>query len=300
VAFDDGFHRFQSNGRGIIQSSGCKFLLHLLERNSDIGYPPDLGGNMKPLGDRIRVLREEMDLSQEDLAKRIGIDRVSLSQIENGKRSVKAEELGLIANALNVSADMLLGLTSPPEVRLEKGKPILPMRINVPQQNVQRFKEVLLYILSKVGAKPNVGETVLYKLLYFIDFDYYEKYEEQLIGATYQKNRFGPTPMEFQSIVKEMIAKKELDLIKSPHYKFEQKKYLPRREANLSLFTADQTHLIDEVLNKLSNMTATAISEYSHGDVPWLTTKDGEKIDYESVFYRTPPYSIRTYTSEEL
>jgi len=30
--------------------------------------------------------------------------------------------------------------------------------------------------------------TVLYKILYFIDFDYYEKYEEQLMGALYIKN----------------------------------------------------------------------------------------------------------------
>ena len=29
---------------------------------------------------------------------------------------------------------------------------------------------------------------VLYKILYFIDFDYYEKYEEQLVGA----KRSGP------------------------------------------------------------------------------------------------------------
>ena len=34
--------------------------------------------------------------------------------------------------------------------------------------------------------------TVLYKLLYFIDFDYYEKFEEQLVGATYIKNHLDP------------------------------------------------------------------------------------------------------------
>ena len=43
--------------------------------------------------------------------------------------------------------------------------------------------------------------TVLYKLLYFIDFDYYEKFEDQLVGATYIKNHFGPTPVEFKKIV---------------------------------------------------------------------------------------------------
>ena len=42
-------------------------------------------------------------------------------------------------------------------------------------------------------------------------------------------------------------------------------------------------------------MNAAQISEYSHNDVPWLTTEDGETIEYEAVFYRTPPYSVKEY-----
>ena len=53
--------------------------------------------------------------------------------------------------------------------------------------------------------------------------------------------------------------------------------------------------LIDDVLNRLSDMTAAQISEYSHNDVPWLTTEKGKAIEYESVFYRNPPYSLREY-----
>ena len=64
------------------------------------------------------------------------------------------------------------------------------MEIRVQEKNIKKFKEVLLYILEKVGAKPNVGESVINKLLYFIDFDYYERFEENLTGATYIKNHF--------------------------------------------------------------------------------------------------------------
>ncbi|QQS18171.1 hypothetical protein IPL68_06065 [Candidatus Saccharibacteria bacterium] len=56
----------------------------------------------------------------------------------------------------------------------ETTEEIIPRDID-PQTNPEKLREVLLYVLGKVGAKPNVGETVLYKLLYFIDFDYYEK-----------------------------------------------------------------------------------------------------------------------------
>jgi uncharacterized phage-associated protein len=171
----------------------------------------------------------------------------------------------------------------------------LKPRINVPQKNVRKFREVLIYILNEVGSKPNVGETVLYKLFYFIDFDFYEKFEEQLLGATYAKNKYGPTPIEFQEIVKMMIDNEEITKVKGKYYKYPQTKYLPLREPDLSLLTALEIKTVDEVLSRLSHMDAKTISEYSHKDVPWLTTEDNEIIEYESVFYRTAPYSQRTY-----
>jgi len=40
-------------------------------------------------------------------------------------------------------------------------------RISVPTLKLNKFKNVLLYILERCAGKPNVGETVLNKLLYF-------------------------------------------------------------------------------------------------------------------------------------
>jgi uncharacterized phage-associated protein len=172
------------------------------------------------------------------------------------------------------------------------------MRISVPQKNLQKFKEVLLYILNKVGSKPNIGETVIYKLLYFMDFDFYEKYEEQLIGATYMKNQYGPTPIEFAKIVEQMIKKGEIEKVKSDYFNYPQTKYLPRNKPDLMRLKATEIGVIDDVLNRLSEMNASQISAYSHEDVPWITTGDGEVIEYESVFYRTPPYSVRAYAED--
>ena len=112
------------------------------------------------------------------------------------------------------------------------------------------------------------------------------------------KNHHGPTPIEFRAVIEEMVSAKELECVQSKYFNFPQRKYLPHRASDLSLLTGEELQLIDDVLNKLSNMTATEISEYSHGDVPWITTPNGEKIDYESVFYRTAPYSVRDYSTE--
>ncbi|MBI4378221.1 MAG: DUF4065 domain-containing protein [Nitrospinae bacterium] len=254
------------------------------------------------IGHRIKILREKTAMSQDMLSQKMDISRPAVSQIESGERKISADELQKLSQIFHVAADDLLNPTKEPEVHLHKGKEEKAakpqMRISVPQKNLQKFKEVLLYILNKVGAKENIGETVIYKLLYFIDFDFYEKYEEQLIGATYIKNKYGPTPVEFVKIIEKMIEDKEIEKVKSEYFNFPQTKYLPCRKPDLTKLKANEIEVIDDVLNRLSDMNANQISAYSHNDVPWMTTEDGEAIEYESVFYRTLPYSVRAYAEE--
>jgi len=254
------------------------------------------------IGARIKELRSEKGISQERLAELLDVSRPTISQMESGERKISAEELDALAEIFNISADSLLNREEEPKVILQKvtrdRRPRSRIRINVPQKSVEKLKEVLLYILNKVGSKPNVGETVIYKLLYFIDFDFYEKYEEQLVGATYVKNNYGPTPLEFQKVVEQM-ADRELVRVKSTYFSFPQTKYLPLRKPDLTKLRANEIEVIDSVLNRLSDMNASQISEYSHDDVPWLTAEDGGIIEYESAFYRVAPYSVREYEDYE-
>ena len=255
----------------------------------------------------IQQLRRKYNLTQEFLASKLGISRPTYMQIERGERDLTITEAQKLADIFDIPfEDFLRGreniAASVNIAENNKKKPAQrakeEIRISVPQKNLIKFKEVLLYILSKVGGKPNVGETVLYKLLYFIDFDYYEKFEEQLIGATYIKNHYGPTPIEFKKIVEQMESKGELETVKSNYFQHEQKKYLPHRSPNLSVLTAQEKEHIDEVLARLSDKNAKELSDYSHGDIPWLIGKLGERLSYESVFYRDEKYSVRNYSDE--
>lgn len=254
------------------------------------------------LGKKIRQLREDRKLSQAELAKVIGTSREIVSNIETGARMPKLGEISELSSFFHCSIDDLISDEGNVEIIVKKSKEAKPeketLRINVPQKNLDKFKEVFLYILNEVGAKPNIGESVLQKMLYFIDFDYYEEHEEQLIGATYIKNKYGPTPIEFIKVIDEMIDAEDLEKVKSRHH-YEQTKYLPLRKADLSNLSANELSTINKVLERLSDMNAKQIAEYSHNDIPWLATDDKEKINYEAVFYRTPPYSVRQYIEED-
>ena len=254
-------------------------------------------------GGRIASLRKKADLSQEDLSRMLGIQRVALSKIENDDRKISADELIKLSQIFNLTVEQLVHPELEPEILVVKEDAEYvnptPLRISVPQRNIAKFKQALLYILNKVGAKPNIGQTVIYKLLYFIDFNYYEKYEEQLIGSKYIKNQHGPTPTEFAKVVGQMKRDGEIEEVKSKYFHHPQNKYLPLKTPDLSKLNANEIKMIDFVLERLSDMNATRISEYSHNDVPWMVAEMGKPMEYESVFYRTPAYSVREKTSEK-
>ncbi len=64
---------------------------------------------------RLRDLREDHDLTQQQLADRLFIRQSTYSQYENGCRSVPLSVLIRLAEFYDTSVDYLLGLTNEPK-----------------------------------------------------------------------------------------------------------------------------------------------------------------------------------------
>jgi transcriptional regulator with XRE-family HTH domain len=254
------------------------------------------------MSDKFKKLIDKHQISQSKLARILDLSRPTIIKILSGKRELRISEADKLAMNLGISTAEIFGETSEVEIILEKKSAKknskIKQRISVPARNVEKFKNALLYITQKIGALPNVGQTVLYKILYFCDFDYYEKYEEQLIGATYIKNHFGPTPREFSAIVKEMIKEEKIEEITTKFFDKDQKKYIPVVAPDLSVFSGRELQHIDEEIARLGHKTAKELSDFSHKDVPWISTVIGKEIPYEAVFYRTKETSVRTYEKD--
>lgn len=249
-------------------------------------------------------LRGDTGMSQQDVAERIGMARATYAGLEAGRRDPNLSELRALSELYNVTVEQLvegkLDATLPaqelPRSAQGLAEEIVPRE--VPKEQAEKFKNVLLYLLDKVGAKPNVGETVLYKLLYFIDFDYYEKYGKSLIGALYIKNHFGPTPVSFKKIVETMQEDDQLDVVSGKFFKYKQRKYMPRVEPNLAGINAQELEHTNDVIQRLGDKTAKELSEYSHKDTPWLATKLGKPIEYQLAMYRTTETSVKEFEDE--
>jgi len=117
---------------------------------------------MTEINQRIKTLRLNIGVSQQKLADMLGVSRPTITQIEAGDRKISSAELVKLSEIFNLSVDQLICLQDEPQVILQNkipGKKMEPrMRINVPQKNLDKFKEILIYILNKVLIKPGRGE----------------------------------------------------------------------------------------------------------------------------------------------
>ena len=65
--------------------------------------------------DRIRAMREDRDLRQQDIADLLHCSQVAYSRYELGKRDIPTDVLVQLSGFYGVSIDYLLGLTDTPK-----------------------------------------------------------------------------------------------------------------------------------------------------------------------------------------
>lgn len=165
--------------------------------------------------------------------------------------------------------------------------------------NIEKFKQVLHYIIHQCGHLENVGKTVLFKILYFTDFDYYELYEDKLTGESYRRFDYGPVPIHFEEAIKELEDEGKIERFAIPSGNFWQQKFLSLEYPSTELLNRKELQRIGDDIDIYSRMNARRISEFSHKDIPYKATKDGDIINYEKVFYRDSFFSVREYEEDD-
>ena len=120
----------------------------------------------KQLGQKIKKLRDERELSQEELAKFIGISRAALSEVERGNRSLDVFELTKIAKIFELSIDELLRNKKAKIKELNKSKYAANANKSIKFES-EKLRELILYILSNFNTKKKLLTSFSYLLIQF-------------------------------------------------------------------------------------------------------------------------------------
>ena len=229
----------------------------------------------------LKRLRISNWLSQEDMSNVLWMSRITYVSIESWKRPLKLNEMQILSENFEIDINQF--------------------NQNQLQENnnewINMIENVILYILSKCAGKPNLGKIVMNKLLYFIDFNYHEKYHESLTESTYIKMPMGPVPKDIDRILWRMQMKNLLTIDQWTYFWYNQTRLIPKAKPNLKTLTVEQLTEIDYVINQYGDKTGKRLTEFSHGDVPWKVTKTiGQEISYGLAHYREWIYRV---TEEE-
>ena len=156
----------------------------------------------------------------------------------------------------------------------------------------KKYQNAVLYLCRKLKGEVR-GKKKLAKLLYFADFDFYEKHQKSITGDVYRALPMGPVPSALEEITGEMKKKKKLAIERIE----EHQGYNPTEvfrciaEPDMSVFDAKEKKMLDRIVLKYGNLTGKQLEELSHAEAPYTAAKPYQEVPYEFTYYRGTDFS---------
>lgn len=144
-----------------------------------------------------------------------------------------------------------------------------------------RLKELILHIADSRLGDSTFGKVKLAKVLYFADFTSFRLFGKPITGITYVKLPRGPVPQSFFEQLDNMEVKGDIFLRVEPYYTYEQHRVIPKREADLTLFSGRDIGLVDKIIHDIAGKSAQQVSELSH-TLAWDIFEMNAPIPYEA------------------
>ncbi|HDR3313513.1 MULTISPECIES: helix-turn-helix domain-containing protein [Bacillus] len=114
------------------------------------------------IGEKIKELRKNSKITQEQLGNAIGVSKMAISYFEKGKKSPGRESLKKIADYFGVTTDYLLGRSEDPELNeeedkvvSEEGKNIMSLIESLPEDERKKAWEQLEMYVTYMQNKKN-------------------------------------------------------------------------------------------------------------------------------------------------
>jgi uncharacterized phage-associated protein len=162
----------------------------------------------------------------------------------------------------------------------------------MPGLNEKKYENAILYLAQKLGGEVR-GKKKLAKLLYFVDFDFFEKYEKMLTGEIYKKLPMGPFPEHLEAILENLSKEGKLDIKLTEEYQ----NYLPTeiyknlKSPDESVFEPQEKEMLDRIALKYGQLNGKDLENLTHAEAPYIGTENNKEIMYELAFYRGTDFS---------
>lgn len=216
----------------------------------------------------IKNLRKERGISQQDVAKRIGISRSSYIALEQGKRDLSLIEAEKISDLFGITLQDMENKTLP---------------------NYYKYKEMILAYLRNSGASDGkLPKTKLAKLLYLADFAWFYNNFKSMSGMQYRRNHYGPVPDMYFRALDELEEEGKINIDRTKDGVALICEARGSEKDALSSISKDELVLIESISRKWQGKRTQEIVDFTHNQLPYKICSPDEIIPYELITQEDP------------
>jgi transcriptional regulator with XRE-family HTH domain len=219
----------------------------------------------------IKKLRSAHNVSQDQIAKAIGVSRPTYAAIESGKQKLDIEEARRLAGFFGIGVDELMSGSI---------------------YNITKYKQmILLYLRINLSPDAKIPKTKLAKLLYLADFSWFYENMESMSGVQYRKIAYGPVPDLFFRIIDELEESGKI-LIDRKNVSGKDMLLISESESNknekIESLSQNEKLLIKNISQKWRNKKTNEIVNFTHNQLPYSLCRENELIPYELITQEDP------------
>ncbi len=153
--------------------------------------------------------------------------------------------------------------------------------------NQKKYKNAVVFYAQRI-RNGTLGKLKMMKLLYYLDFDFFEKYGRSITGDTYLRFENGPVPRMAEKILKTMNGKEIKITSRKVGEGYNNQQHIEplEKDFDMKVFSKEELMMLEEIADKWERFSGSEMKMASHGEAPWIGTKPNRVIDYNLAYYR--------------
>ncbi len=204
----------------------------------------------------IKQLRLEKNISQSEIAQKMGISRTSYISFEQGKRDISLSEAAILADIFGISLEDLKNGVTP---------------------NEEKYKQMILAFLR---LDNKITKTKLAKLLYFADFGWFYSHLNSMSGMSYRKLAYGPVSDAYFRIIDDLFDNGEISIEQTNDGAMLVSQTRSGAKIDLSALDTEEKKLIFAIEKKWKGKKTSEIVDFTHKQFPYMYANDNEIVSY--------------------
>jgi uncharacterized phage-associated protein len=138
--------------------------------------------------------------------------------------------------------------------------------------NQAKYRNAILFLSGQLGSMVK-DKQKLAKLLYFSDFDFFEKNERSITGDVYMALPQGPYPVTMEETINMLVADGIL------------------RPVDTGVFDIEEVEMLTRVCLKYGGLSDKQLENLTGAEAPYVGTELNSEIFYELAIYRGTDFS---------